>query len=63
MILDAPDERFACIMRPETVDTLREHAEIICYALASEDLDDAGHGGSGFPEAMTAALDGFRGLR
>ncbi len=26
-------------------------------------LDDAGHGGVGFPEAMTAALDGFRGLR
>ena len=26
-------------------------------------LDDAGHGGAGFPEAMTAALDGFRGLR
>ncbi len=26
-------------------------------------LDDAGHGGIGFPEAMTAALDGFRDLR
>ncbi len=26
-------------------------------------LDEAGHGGAGFPEAMTAALDGFRGLR
>ncbi len=25
-------------------------------------LDDAGHGGAGFPEAMTAALDEFRGL-
>lgn len=26
-------------------------------------LGDAGHGGTGFPEAMTAALDGFRYLR
>ena len=26
-------------------------------------LEDAGHGGSGFPEAMTAALDRFRALR
>lgn len=26
-------------------------------------LDDAGHGGAGFPETMTAALDGFRSLR
>jgi proline iminopeptidase len=26
-------------------------------------LDDAGHGGIGFPEALTAALDGFRHLR
>ena len=26
-------------------------------------LDDAGHGGADFPEAMTAALDGFRARR
>ena len=26
-------------------------------------LKDAGHGGTGFPEAMTTALDGFRSLR
>lgn len=26
-------------------------------------LEDAGHGGAGFPETMVAALDGFRGLR